>query len=154
MSSKKDSYDKPSRKVTRVLGQTDHGHRNNETSIRLDQPGPPSGQIGCTSNSPQWRVRPKKQSNSPNGQVGSNEQSNSPARRVGPNEQSNSPIRRVGSTSMPSSRPRSFLLRDRIEPALVSTLSESPLEFNDLETARTRFLIWNSNWSYKTATIN
>ncbi|WZZ28008.1 hypothetical protein YC2023_011409 [Brassica napus] len=95
MSSKKDSYDKPSRKVTRVLGQTDHGHRNNETSIRLDQPGPPSGQIGCTSNSPQWRVRPKKQSNSPNGQVGSNEQSNSPARRVGPNEQSNSLARRA-----------------------------------------------------------
>ncbi|KAF3597496.1 hypothetical protein DY000_02021144 [Brassica cretica] len=80
MSSEKDSYDKPSRK-----------------------------QAGCTSNSPQWRIRPNKQSNWParqvgpnehsnsqNGRVGPNEHYNSPNGRVGPNEQSNSPNGRVG----------------------------------------------------------
>ncbi|KAF3564641.1 hypothetical protein DY000_02015907 [Brassica cretica] len=65
---------------------------------------------------------------------------NSPNRRVGPNEQSISPIRRVGSTSLPSSRHRSSLLQDRIEPALVSARSESPLELYDLKIARIRFL--------------
>ena len=93
MSSENDSYNKPSRKVTRVLGQTDPWCRNNGNE---HQPGSPSGQAGCTSNSPQWRVRPNKQSNSPARRVGLNEQSNSPAQRVGPNEQSNSPNGRVG----------------------------------------------------------
>ncbi|KAF3557222.1 hypothetical protein F2Q69_00013655 [Brassica cretica] len=59
MNSEKDSYDKPSRMVTRILEQIDHEHRNNETSIRLDQPG-----------SPRWRVRPNKQSNLPTRRVG------------------------------------------------------------------------------------
>ncbi|KAF2576234.1 hypothetical protein F2Q70_00003798 [Brassica cretica] len=85
MNSEKDSYDKPLRKVTRILRQMNPRRRNNETRIRLDQPGSPSGGAGCTSNSPQWRVRRNKQSNSPN------EKSNWPARRVNPNEQSNSP---------------------------------------------------------------
>ena len=35
MNSEKDSYDKPSRKVTQILGQTDPEHRNNEITIRL-----------------------------------------------------------------------------------------------------------------------
>ncbi|WZZ45382.1 hypothetical protein YC2023_041641 [Brassica napus] len=108
MNSKEDSYDEPSRKVFRVLGRMDPGHRNNEASIRLDQPGSPSWQAGCTSNSPNGRVRP--------------------------NNQSNSPVRRVGSSSLPSSRPRSSLFREWIELALVSSRSESPLEFYDLET--------------------
>ncbi|KAF3498751.1 hypothetical protein DY000_02053895 [Brassica cretica] len=42
-------------------------------------------------------------------------------------------VRQVGSTSLPSSRPRSSLLRDWIEPSLVSSRSESPLELYDLK---------------------
>ncbi|KAF2545101.1 hypothetical protein F2Q70_00022421 [Brassica cretica] len=74
----------------------DPGRRNTEVSRRLDQPGSPSWQAGCTSNSP---------------------------------------VRRVGSTSLPSSRPRSSLFLDCIELAHVSSRSESPLEFYNLETA-------------------
>ena len=59
MNSEKDSYYKSSIKLTRILGQTDPERQNNETSIRLDQPGSPSG-----------RVRPNKQSNSPARGVG------------------------------------------------------------------------------------
>ena len=101
MNSEKDSYDKPSRKVTRILGQMDHARQNYETSIRLDQPGSPSGRAGRTTKSTR----------------GTNEL-----------DQSNSPSGRVGSTDPSSSRPRSFLLRDRIELALVSSRSELPLE--------------------------
>ncbi|KAF3539166.1 hypothetical protein F2Q69_00021538 [Brassica cretica] len=85
--------------------------------------------------------RPSDPSNSPNGRVGANKSSNSPNGRVGPNKQSNLPVRRVGSTNLSSSRPRSSLLRDRIELALVSSRSESLLELSDLKTARTRFLV-------------
>ena len=105
----------------RLLQTPDKRIPNNKTTINIYGPNAPS--------------------NSPNGRVGSSKSPNSPNGRVGPNEQSNSPIRQVGSTSMPSSRPCSSLLRDRIEPALVSSLSESPLVFNDLKTARTHFLI-------------
>ncbi|KAF3611783.1 hypothetical protein DY000_02048912 [Brassica cretica] len=75
----------------------DPGRRNTEVSRRLDQPGSPSWQAGCTSNSP---------------------------------------VRRVGSTSLPSSRPRSSLFLDCIELAHVSSRSESPLEFYNLETEK------------------
>ncbi|KAF2586099.1 hypothetical protein F2Q70_00035319 [Brassica cretica] len=73
----------PTRKVTRILRQTDPGRRNHETSIRLDQPG-------CTSNSPQWRVR------------------------VGPNEQSNSPLCELDRTSSPTRPPSSALNATRV----------------------------------------
>ncbi|KAG5384261.1 hypothetical protein IGI04_035731, partial [Brassica rapa subsp. trilocularis] len=91
------------------------------------------------------RSRTEKQpsSNSPKGRVGPNAPSNSPNGRVGSNEQSNYPIRRVGSTSLPSSHPRSSLLHEWIEPALVSSRSGSPLELYNLKTmTSSSFLPW------------
>ncbi|KAF3548700.1 hypothetical protein DY000_02004577 [Brassica cretica] len=61
----------------------------------------------------------------------------SPKEQVGPDAPTD---RRVGSISLPSSRPRSSPLRHQIEPALVSSRSESSLELYDLKTARTRSL--------------
>ncbi|WZZ60690.1 hypothetical protein YC2023_060797 [Brassica napus] len=110
MSSEKDSYDKPSRKVTRILEQMDHGRRNNETSIRLDHPGSPSGQAGCTSNS---------HSNSPNGRVGPNEQSNS----LGELDRMSSQTRRTGELDRTSSPTRPLGELDQLSylcPVLVS----------------------------------
>ncbi|KAG5375444.1 hypothetical protein IGI04_040040, partial [Brassica rapa subsp. trilocularis] len=49
--------------------------------------------------------------------------SNSHNGRVGPNKSSKSPVRQVGSTNLSLSRPLSFLLRDQIELALVSSRS-------------------------------
>ena len=48
MNSEKDSYDKPSRKVTRILGQMDPERRNNETTIRLYLPTRPFGELDRT----------------------------------------------------------------------------------------------------------
>lgn len=101
INSMKDSHDKSSRKVNPGLRQTDPKQRNNHKAL--------------SSNSPKGRVGPDASSKSPVRRVGLRKSSNSP------NKQSDSPVRRVGSTSLPSSCPRSSLLRDWIEPALVSS---------------------------------
>ena len=69
-------------------------------------------------------------------------------------DRSNPSDGRAGLTNPSSSRPRSSSPRDLIKLTLVSFRSETPLELYDFKTARTHFLVWSSNLSYETATVN
>ena len=110
----------------RLLQALDKRIPNNETTTKPYRPSHRWGESNQTHRL-NGRVRLSAPSNSPNGRVGSNKSSNSQNRRVGSKKQFDSPVRRVGSISLISSHPHSSLLRDRIEPALFSSWSESPL---------------------------
>ncbi|WZZ70497.1 LOW QUALITY PROTEIN: hypothetical protein YC2023_081867 [Brassica napus] len=102
MSSEKDSYDKPSRKVTRILGQTDPGRRNNETSIRLDQPGSPS-KLGARPTRPSGELD---RTSSPTGPLGKLDRTNIPTRRTGELDRTSSPTLRTDELDRTSSPTR------------------------------------------------
>ena len=137
------------------LGDRPHDQLGHTTisAIRRSQPWSSADDWDWSTTQPARPSAELNPSSSADGRAGSTTRSDRPFDGL---DRSSPSDGRAGSNKPSSSRPRSSSPppRDLIKLALVSFQSETPLELYDFKTARTRFLVWSSNLSYKMATVN